>query len=115
MIVEYIRYTIPEDRRGTFEGGYGDAQAALTASPHCLAYELARCAEDPSQYVLRIEWDSAEGHMEGFRRSPEFRTFFAAVRPFVNDIQEMRHYERTSVRGRKIAAAAADEREEAPR
>lgn len=104
MIVEYVRYTIPAERRGAFEAGYGDAAPALDASPHCLAYELARCAEDPTQYVLRIEWDSAEGHLQGFRASPEFRAFLAAVRPFVGDIAEMRHYELTPVRGRKPAA-----------
>jgi quinol monooxygenase YgiN len=101
MIVEYVRYTIPAERRDAFEAGYGVAAPALDASPHCLSYELTRCAEDPTQYVLRIEWDSAEGHMQGFRRSPEFRTFFAAVRPFVGDIAEMRHYEPTAVRGRR--------------
>jgi quinol monooxygenase YgiN len=101
VIVEYIRYTIPRDRREAFERGYGEAQAALAASRHCLAYELARCVDDPTQYILRIEWDSAAGHMQGFRQSPGFRTFFAAVRPFVGDIAEMRHYERTAVLGRK--------------
>ena len=40
MIVEYVRYSIPADRREAFEGGYGEAQAALAASPHCLGYEL---------------------------------------------------------------------------
>jgi len=34
-----------------------------------------------------------EGHEQGFRSSPEFRDFFAAVKPFVGDIDEMRHYE----------------------
>ena len=103
MIVEYVRYASPAERRADFEAGYGSAAAALDASPHCLAYDLARCAEDPTQYVLRIEWDSADGHMQGFRSSPEFRTFFAAVRPFVGDIAEMRHYEPTAVRGRRPA------------
>jgi quinol monooxygenase YgiN len=101
MIVEYVRYAIPAERRDAFESGYGSAAAALDASPHCLSYELARCAEDATQYVLRIEWDSAEGHLQGFRGSPEFRTFFAAIRPFVGEIAEMRHYEPTAVRGRK--------------
>jgi hypothetical protein len=44
---------------------------------------------------VRIEWDSEEGHLSGFRRSPEFRRLFAAVGPFVHDIEEMRHYEVT--------------------
>lgn len=98
MIVEYIRYAVTEDRRAGFEAAYAEAQAALRASPHCLGWELARCADEPGRYILRIEWDSAEGHLAGFRRSPGFRAFFAAIRPFVGDIEEMRHYERTAVR-----------------
>jgi hypothetical protein len=57
--------------------------------------------EAPSSFVLRIEWDSAEGHLQGFRRSPEFAPFLAAVRPFIGDIREMRHYAVTSVAKRK--------------
>ena len=99
MIVEYIRYTIAEDRRGAFEDAYRRAQWALSVSPHCLTYELARCVEEPAAYTLRIEWDSLDGHLQGFRRSPEFRAFFQEVRPFVDAIEEMRHYEVTSIRG----------------
>ena len=31
-------------------------------------------------------WDSAEGHLKGFRGSPQFQTFFEAVRPFFSAI-----------------------------
>ncbi len=93
MIVEYVQYTIAPEPHGAFEAAYGAAQSALRASPHCLRYEVTRCVEDPTAYVVRIEWDSQEGHLQGFRSSPEFRTFFAAVRPFVGNIEEMRHYE----------------------
>lgn len=101
MIVEYIRYIVPEPRRAAFEGAYDEAQSSLAASPHCLAYELSRCVEDPTRYVLRIEWDSADGHLQGFRKSAEFRSFLALVRPFVGNIEEMRHYEPTPVRARR--------------
>lgn len=103
MIVEYLRYHIDEDRRQAFEDGYMKAQVALQSSPHCLGWELSRCAEEATQYILRIEWDSADGHLQGFRRGPDFPTFFASIRPFVNDIQEMRHYELTGVTGTKTA------------
>lgn len=99
MIVEYIRYCIDGDRQQAFEDGYMTAQDALQASSHCLGWELAHCTEHPNQYILRIEWDSAEGHLQGFRRGPEFPRFLAAIRPFVADIEEMRHYEVTSVKG----------------
>jgi hypothetical protein len=37
--------------------------------------------------------------------SPEFREFFAAVKPFFDDIDEMRHYE-TLLHGAESAPAA---------
>lgn len=106
MIVEYVRYEVDEARADAFEAAYAKAGESMDASPHCLAYELSRCVEAPASYILRIEWDSAEGHMQGFRRGPEFAAFFAAIGPFVGDIREMRHYERTAVRARKQAATA---------
>ncbi len=93
MVVEYIRYRIDADRREAFEGAYSKAAASLDASSHCLAHEIARGVEDPEAYIVRIEWDSIEGHEQGFRQSVEFREFFGAVKPFFDDIEEMRHYE----------------------
>lgn len=57
---------------------------------------------DAAQWLpwVRIEWDSQDGHIKGFRTSPEFQTFYEAVRPFFNDIEEMRHYEVTYVSGK---------------
>ena len=98
MVIEYIRYRISEDQRGRFEAAYREARQLLEASPHCLAYELSRGVEEPACYMLRIEWDSVEGHMERFRRS-EFRAFFQHIRPFVRQIEEMQHYEVASVAG----------------
>jgi quinol monooxygenase YgiN len=95
VVVEYIRYNIDEGRSEAFEQAYERAAEALQASDHCERFEVARCSEDPTQHVVRIEWDSEEGHLAGFRKSPEFQRFFVAVRPFVNDIEEMRHYEVT--------------------
>ena len=93
MIVEYIRYNIDDGRAEAFEQAYRRAAQALDSSQHCQRYEISRCSEDPTQHVVRIEWDSEQGHLSGFRQSPEFHSFFEAVGPFVNDIEEMRHYQ----------------------
>jgi quinol monooxygenase YgiN len=97
MIVEYIRYTIDATRADDFLRAYEAAAASLRASAHCQGYELTRCTDAPESFVLRIEWDSAEGHLKGFRASAEFKPFFAAVQPYLKDIAEMRHYARTGV------------------
>ncbi len=93
MIVEYIRYTIADEKLQAFEAAYTQARESLDASAHCLGYELTRGVEEPTSYTLRIEWDSLEGHERGFRGSEEFRQFLPHIRPFIGDIHEMRHYD----------------------
>lgn len=99
MIVEYLRYQVPDAE--AFVAAYTTASASLDASAHCLAYELCQCVEDEKTFLLRIEWDSAEGHLKGFRASAEFRSFFQAIKAYVGNIEEMRHYRPTSVARRK--------------
>jgi quinol monooxygenase YgiN len=49
-------------------------------------YRLLRGQEEPENWILIIEWDSVEGHEQGFRKEPALRDFFALVKPFFNDI-----------------------------
>lgn len=98
MIVEYIRYKIEPSHAEAFVDAYETASKCLKDSPHCLGYELAQCTESRESWVLRITWDSEEGHLRGFRQAAQFKTFFAAVQPFIGNIEEMRHYEPTTVR-----------------
>ena len=93
MIVEYIRYTVPVEQGEDFGRAYASAAAVLDADEHCLGYEVARGHEEPEHWVVRIEWDSLEGHEQGFRKAPHFARFFAAVRPYFSAITEMKHYE----------------------
>lgn len=97
MIVEYIRYRIEADRAEAFVQAYQAAEESLRSSPHCLGFELTRCSEAPESFILRIQWDSTDGHLKGFRASPEFQPFLRAVQPFIANIEEMRHYEPTSI------------------
>jgi hypothetical protein len=60
MIVVYTRHSLPANRRAALEGAYRRAAAPLTASIHCLAYELAPCSEVADGSFLRIEWDLLE-------------------------------------------------------
>lgn len=103
MIVEYVRYQIEPARAAEFLAAYHQAAVSLVASPHCHGYELTQCTEEPESFVLRILWDSLEGHMQGFRKSEEFKPFFAAVKPFYGAIQEMHHYQLTELQWQRAA------------
>jgi quinol monooxygenase YgiN len=92
MIVEYIRYAVTGSQSEALIAAYEVAGKSLKESVHCLGFELSRCHEAPDSLILRILWDSLDGHLQGFRASPEFKRFFEAIKPFVSNIQEMRHY-----------------------
>ncbi|WP_298292504.1 antibiotic biosynthesis monooxygenase family protein [uncultured Litoreibacter sp.] len=94
MIVEYLRYTIDPARQAAFIADYTAAAEPLMTSPHAVSFDMCQCAEEPSEFILRIEWTSAEDHLRGFRGSAPFKAFFAHIKPYLKDIQEMRHYER---------------------
>lgn len=105
MIVEYIRYRIADpERRAEFENAYATAAEQLELAPQCLGYELSHGTEEPDRYILRIEWASVADHEQGFRTGPHFPPFLAAIRTYVGDIVEMKHYARTAV----VSAAAGD-------
>jgi len=98
MIVEYVRYRIAEsERRVDFEKAYAAAAEQLDLAPQCLGYELSHGIEEPDRYILRIEWTSVEDHEQGFRGGPYFPPFLASIRPYIGDIEEMKHYRMTSL------------------
>lgn len=103
MTIEYVRYELTKHTPAELIAAYGAAAVHLAAAPDCLAYELAHCEEQPNAFVLRIEWTSTEAHMKGFRKGPHFPGFLAAIRPFIEEIAEMRHYEPTPVTWRGVA------------
>lgn len=98
MIVEYIRYQLNEHRTDELVQAYAAAGEHLKAAEECVGYELSLCAAAPDSAILRICWTSAEAHMERFREGPNFPPFLALIRPFIGEIAEMRHYDRTEVR-----------------
>ncbi|MFF0153828.1 group II truncated hemoglobin [Micromonospora sp. NPDC005203] len=104
MVIEYIRYRVPQERLDGFEAAYERAADALRAAPQCVDYELSRCLDEPAAYLLRITWTSVDEHLRGFRGGPVFGRFFAAIRPYVEDIEEMRHYRPTGISGSGGAA-----------
>jgi quinol monooxygenase YgiN len=92
VITEYIRYTIPINLQPDFVRDYVAAKEPLLRSPHALNFEISRCSDDDSKFIVRIEWTSAEDHLVKFRNSNEFQDFFQRIKPYVGMIDEMRHY-----------------------
>ncbi|MBC8025302.1 MAG: antibiotic biosynthesis monooxygenase [Steroidobacteraceae bacterium] len=95
MIIEYIRYDLIAHQPEELVTAYTAAVDSLRAAPECLGFELTQCEEAPRSFILRIEWQSTAAHLQGFRKGPNFPPFLAAIKPFIAEIAEMRHYAKT--------------------
>ncbi len=104
-VIEYIRYALQPGTEDAFVAAYAEAQAELAAAPTCLAWNLARGHESAERFILRIEWTSLDGHLKQFRGSDHFKRFLAHIRPYIDDIEEMSHYEATAVSSSSICDA----------
>jgi quinol monooxygenase YgiN len=93
MIVEYIRYKLQPEQFAAFEEAYINAEEVLNQSPNFLGYEITKGSDEPNNYIVRIHWDSVEGHLSGFRKGAAFPPFYQLVKPFFNNIEEMKHYD----------------------
>jgi len=92
VIIEIATITIIEGKELEFEQAFRVAQAYIADSPHSLNHQLTRCVEHPSRYILRIEWDSLEGHTVGFRGSAVFQEYRALLYPLYAAPPEVVHY-----------------------
>ncbi|QIK79775.1 hypothetical protein G7077_13525 [Sphingomonas piscis] len=92
MVVEYIRYALTTHTPDELIAAYGLAAKHLGAAPECASYEVAQCEEVPASVTVRITWESTDAHLNGFRKGPNFPPFLSAIRPFIPEIAEMRHY-----------------------
>lgn len=95
--VEYVRYVLTAHSVEDFIAAYTEAGRHLAAAPECLGYEITQCEDEAASFILRIRWASVAAHMEGFRRGPHFPPFLAAIRDFIPEIAEMRHYRQTGL------------------
>lgn len=90
--IEIIRYNIPSSGHTAFEKAYTEAGKLLEASPYCKGYNIIKGSDEPDHYIVTICWTSEADHLQKFRKSEQFAGFFQLVKPFYNNIQEMKHY-----------------------
>ncbi|WP_424214214.1 putative quinol monooxygenase [Streptomyces sp. BI20] len=85
-IVEHIRCLVVPGAEAAFAAACRAAGRHLAESPECVDWELARSEEDPTEYLLRIRWVSAEALALGFLDGPHVGPFRLALLPYAPDL-----------------------------
>ena len=71
MILEVAVLNLKKGMTTEFENNFEKASSIIASMPGYLNHELKKCLEIPNQYILLVNWETLEGHEEGFRRAAE--------------------------------------------
>ena len=91
-VLEVARITVATGQEPQFEAAYAEAVQVVAAQQGFRRVSLTRGIEEPSSYLLLVEWDSLEAHTVGFRESEDFPRWRALVGPFFAGPPVVQHY-----------------------
>jgi heme-degrading monooxygenase HmoA len=72
MVLEVALIDVRSGAEEDFQTAYGRARHLVATTPGCRSVRMTRGVESPSRFVLLVEWDSVEAHLENFRASERF-------------------------------------------
>ncbi len=93
MIIERAAISVQPGREADFEAAFAQARLVVAAADGFRSLRIARGIEEPSTYLLLIEWDSVDAHMVGFRESERFTRWRELIGPFFAAPPAVEHFD----------------------
>jgi heme-degrading monooxygenase HmoA len=93
MVLEHAVLDVRPGQQEQFEAAFALAQPLISSMGGCRSVRLERSWETPTRYLLLVEWDSLEAHIEGFRGSPEYQEWKRLLHHFYDPPPLVEHYE----------------------
>jgi heme-degrading monooxygenase HmoA len=99
MILERALFAVQPGSELDFEAAMEQAKDVIAQARGFRSFTFRRGIERPSTYLLLIQWDSVEDHMQGFRESDLFVRWRELIGSHFAAPPEVEHYEAPVVTG----------------
>lgn len=93
MVTEHAQLDIKPGQEAAFQAAFARAAPILRASAGCRGLDLRRSVENPSRFILLVQWDSVEDHMGRFAASPGAAEVGGLLGPFFDGDPKVEHSE----------------------
>lgn len=92
MILERAELPVKEGQEAAFAAMMQETGCALLGSAEgCHSVRVGRGVENPSKFILLLEWDSVEHH-EALTKTPAFAEFVKIAGPLFAGPSNMEHF-----------------------
>jgi len=82
MVLEVALIDITPGEEDAFAAAYRQAHSVLAGTPGCRTIRMTRGIESPSRFVLLVEWDSVDAHLDNFRATERFGQWRGLIGPY---------------------------------
>lgn len=93
MVLEHAVLEVIPGQEAAFEEAFSTAKAIISVAPGFKSLRLSRCLENPSRYLLLVEWDRLQDHTDGFRVSAAYQKWRTLLHHFYSPFPTVDHYE----------------------
>ena len=92
MILEVAILEVKPRQEQAFEAAFAEAQLIISSMKGYISHELQKSIENPSRYILLVNWETLEDHTVGFRKSAEYQEWRKLLHHFYDPFPTVEHY-----------------------
>ncbi|MAI80701.1 MAG: antibiotic biosynthesis monooxygenase [Deltaproteobacteria bacterium] len=92
MISEVAVLNVISGCEERFQRDFEKAQNIISSMKGYRSHELQRCIESPSRYLLLVQWEKLEDHIDGFRSSSQYQDWKSLLHHYYDPFPEVEHY-----------------------
>jgi heme-degrading monooxygenase HmoA len=93
VIIEHALLPVRPGQGAEFESAFAEARSIIAAMPGFVSLRLSRGVEQPSVYLLLVEWERLEDHTVGFRGSDGYKEWRRRLHHFYDPFPAVEHFE----------------------
>ena len=93
MILESAYLHIKAGQETAFEAAFRQASSIISSMPGYRWHQLHKTLENPSLYLLLVEWETLEAHTVGFRGSPQYQEWQTLLHHFYEPFPTVLHHQ----------------------
>ncbi|MDB2415201.1 antibiotic biosynthesis monooxygenase [Rickettsiales bacterium] len=94
MILEIATLNIIEGKSAEFEEAFSAAQKIIMSMKGYISHDLQKCLENDNKYILMVNWETLEDHINGFRQSPDYQEWKKLLHHFYDPFPTVQHYQK---------------------
>ena len=92
MIREHAILPVRPGLEDAFLAAFQSARPLIASMPGFRGLSLSRSIEDPSSFLLLVDWERLEDHTVGFRGSPEYAHWKELLHGFYSPFPDVQHF-----------------------